>query len=198
MTLGRCKLKQRRGRALASGFALRAHKAAGEIVHACRSDAPERREIDITTRLAPTAFDLQPREAAIDRLIDGRRRINWPAVAPHLFIPALTGQIVGLADQRLANAPLFGRALGEDASHRPRLHKLFRECLAVTAGERCRVMLWSHGTSERFARPCAIALYVGPGPTFVLQPVVAYQKVGEVVRQPSLQRPFPRVVWAGE
>jgi hypothetical protein len=35
------------------------------------------------------------------------------AVAPHLFIPTVTGKVVGFADQRLALAPLLCRSLGK-------------------------------------------------------------------------------------
>jgi hypothetical protein len=43
-------------------------------------------------------------------------------------------------DQRFADAPLFLRTLGENAGHRPRLHKLFLKGLAVAAGQRWVMM----------------------------------------------------------
>ena len=76
---------------------------------------------------------------AVDGLIDCRRGIDRAAIAPHFFIPALTGEVVGFPDQCLALAPLFRRPLGENARHRPRLRKLFLESFAVAAGQRGRV-----------------------------------------------------------
>lgn len=60
-------------------------------------------------------------------------------IAPEFFVPTLAREVVGFPDQCPALAPLFRRPLGEDACHRSRLGKLFREGFAVTAGERGRV-----------------------------------------------------------
>jgi len=87
---------------------------------------------------------IQPWEAAVDGLVDCRRWVDWATIGPHAFIPALTGEVVGFPDQRLALAPLFRRPLGENARHRPRLRKLFLEGFAVAAGQRGRVMFRSH------------------------------------------------------
>jgi hypothetical protein len=57
----------------------------------------------------PTALSAlgRPSLSAVDGLINGRARIDRSAVAPHAFIPALTGEVVGFPDQRLALALLF-------------------------------------------------------------------------------------------
>src|SRR5216684_358601 len=44
---------------------------------------------------------------AVDGLIDCRRRIDRAAIAPHFFIPALTGEVVGFPDQCLAPRAAF-------------------------------------------------------------------------------------------
>jgi hypothetical protein len=55
--------------------------------------------IDRHRRLASRAFDLKPWVAAVDGLINCRARIDGAAIAPHLFIPALAGEVVRFADQ---------------------------------------------------------------------------------------------------
>jgi len=102
-------------------------------------------EIDITLRLASRACDLKPWVTAVHGLIDGRARIDGAAVRPHAFIPTLTGEVVSLANQRLALAPFLRRALGEDVRHGARLRKLFREGFPVTAGQRKVVGFAGHG-----------------------------------------------------
>jgi len=74
-------------------------------LQACRRHVRQRGEIDIARRQTPAALDLQPRISAVDGLINGRARIDGAAVAPHLFIPALTGKVVGFPDQRFAVEP---------------------------------------------------------------------------------------------
>jgi hypothetical protein len=101
----------------------------------------ERGKINIARRLASRAFDLKPWVTAIDRLIDSRAGIDGAAIGPHLFIPALTSQVIGFADQCLAQAPFFIRCLGNNLRHRPRLHKLLLESFAVTAGQAARDVL---------------------------------------------------------
>jgi hypothetical protein len=145
-------LQQCRRRALPSLLTLLTNQSPGEIVHACRRHMRQRAEIDIARRQASAALDLQPWEAAVDGLIDGRARIDWSAVAPHLFIPALTGEVVGFPDQRLALAPLFRRPLSKDVRHRPRLRKLFLESFAVAAGQRGRVQFRSHSAHQSAPR----------------------------------------------
>jgi len=157
MARARCKLEQRRSRTLPGLLALLTNQPPGEIVHACRRHMRQSAEIDIARRLAARALNLQPREAAVDGLIDCRRWIDGAAVAPHAFVPALTGEVVSFADQRLALAPLFRRPLSEDACHRPRLRKLFLEGFAVAAGQRGRVMFRSHSAHlarRRYAHGC--------------------------------------------
>jgi hypothetical protein len=63
-----------------------------------------RREVDVTRRLAPCAADFQPREAAVDGLVDRRRRIDRLAVAPHPLIPTFAEQPIcpALHDQSMA------------------------------------------------------------------------------------------------
>src|SRR5450759_2200428 len=68
----------------------------------------------------------QPWVTAVDRLIYRGARINGAAVAPHAFVPALTGEVIGFADQCLADAALLRRLLSENRGHRPRLHKLLQ------------------------------------------------------------------------
>ena len=46
-----------------------------------------RGEVDVARRLAAGAADLQPGEAAIDGLVDGRRRVDRFAVARHPLVP---------------------------------------------------------------------------------------------------------------
>jgi hypothetical protein len=72
----------------------------------------------VARRLAPGALDLQPWKAAIDGLVDGGRRIDRLAVAPHSFVPALAKQLVGLLDHRFALSPHLRGLRGQDAGHR--------------------------------------------------------------------------------
>jgi hypothetical protein len=74
------------------------------------------------------------------------------AVAPHLFIPAFTGEVVRFPDQRLALAAVFSRPLGENVRHGPRLRKLFLEEFAVAAGDGRWMVLRSHGERVRTRR----------------------------------------------
>jgi len=64
--------------------------------------------------------------------------LDGAAIAPHAFVPALAGEVVGFPDQRFAWATLFRRPLSENARHRPRLRKLFLEGFAVAAGQQGR------------------------------------------------------------
>jgi hypothetical protein len=97
----RGKLEHRRCRALPDLLALLADEPPGEVVHACRRHMRQRAKINIARRLAARTRDLQPREAVVDRLIYCRRWIDGAAVAPHAFVPALTGEVVRFPDQRL-------------------------------------------------------------------------------------------------
>ena len=161
MPLARRKLEQRRDWALPSFLALLTDQPPGEIVHACRRHVAQRAEIDIARRLAARALDLQPWEAAVDGLIDGRRRIDGAAIRAYPFIPALTGEVVGLPDQRLALTPPFRRPLGEYLRHGSRFRKLLCQRLAFAAGDRWIMMLRSHPASERAAPLRATAALVG-------------------------------------
>ena len=52
-----------------------------------------RGQIDVARRLAAGAPDLQPRKAAVDRLVDGRRRVDRLAVGPHALVPAFACEL---------------------------------------------------------------------------------------------------------
>ena len=140
----RRKLVQRSGRSLSCRLALLADEPAGQIMNARRRRSLQGAKVNVTLGPAPRALDFQPGEAAIDGLLDGGRGIDRPTVAPHLLIPALTGEVVRFAYQRFANPPLLLGLLGEDLRHGPRLHQLFCQRLAVAAGERSRVIFGCH------------------------------------------------------
>jgi hypothetical protein len=74
----------------------------------------QRAEINLPLCLASGAHDFEPGETAIDRLLNGRRGVDRPAVAPHLLVPALAGEVIGLADQGFSDTPLLLGLLGED------------------------------------------------------------------------------------
>ena len=57
---------------------------------------------------------------------------------------SLAMRFVRLLDQRFTETPLLFRARGEDFGHGARLRKLFRESLAVAAGQRHVMVLRSH------------------------------------------------------
>jgi hypothetical protein len=61
-----------------------------------------------------------------------------------------TAKVARFPEQRFADAPLFLRMLGENAGHRPRLHKLFLKGLAVAAGQRWVMMQIAE--AQKFAR----------------------------------------------
>src|ERR1700721_3149749 len=73
------KLQQGRRRAPSSLGALPAPEPAGEVVHECGRRVLHGRKVDVARRLAAGALDLKPWEAAVDRLVDGRRRLDWLA-----------------------------------------------------------------------------------------------------------------------
>ena len=97
-------------------------------------------------------LDLQPGEAAVDGLVDGRRRIDRFAVAPHPLVPTFAKQLVGLLDHRLALGPHLGRLRGQDVGHRACLAELLVQSLAVAAGQGRRVMLRGHPDALVFKR----------------------------------------------
>jgi hypothetical protein len=101
-------------------------------------------EIDVARRLAAGALDLQPRKTAVDRLIDGRRRIDRLAVGPHPLVPAFAEQPVGLLHHRLGLGPHLGRLRREDVGHRTRLAQLLVQGLAVASGEGRGVVFRRH------------------------------------------------------
>jgi hypothetical protein len=84
----------------------------------------QRSEVDVARRLAPGAPDLQPWKAAINGLVDGRRRIDRLAVAPHPLVPAFAEQPICLLKHGLGLRPHLGGLRGEDVGHRPRFPKL--------------------------------------------------------------------------
>jgi len=62
----------------------------------------KRREIDVIRSHASGALDLQPWEAAVDGLVNGGRRVDRLAIAPHPLVPAFAEKLNGLLDQRSA------------------------------------------------------------------------------------------------
>ena len=97
-------------------------------------------KVDLARCSAAGALDLEPRKAAVDGLVDGGGRVYRLTVRPHPLVPAFAGQLVGLPDQRLALGPEFLGLLREDRRHRAGLAELLAESLAVTSGERGRVI----------------------------------------------------------
>jgi hypothetical protein len=75
-------------------------------------------EIDVARRLAAGALDLQPRKTAVDRLVNGRRRIDRLAIRPHALVPGFAEQLVGLTDEGFAFGAGFGGLPREDRRHR--------------------------------------------------------------------------------
>jgi hypothetical protein len=139
MARARRKLEQRCSGALPGFLALRQTNRP-TIVHTCRRHVAQHAQIDVARGLAPRAFDFQPWEAAVDGLIYRRARIDGATVAPHPFIPALTGEVVRFPDQCFALAPLFCRPLSENLRHGSRFGKLLCQRLAVAAGQRGRMV----------------------------------------------------------
>jgi hypothetical protein len=103
-----------------------------------------RREVDVARRLATRAADLQPGKAAVDGLVDRRRRVDRLAVAPHSLIPTPAQQLVGLLDHRFTLGPHLRRLRGEDVGHRARLPELLFQSLAVAARQGCGVVFRGH------------------------------------------------------
>jgi hypothetical protein len=124
--------------------AFHAAQTPGEIVGTGGWHMRQLAQVDATRRPAARTLDLQPGVAAIDGLVDRGRRVDRPPVGPHPFIPALAGEIVRLADQRLAGGALLERALGRNARHGARLGQLFGERLAVAARQRRGVTFRRH------------------------------------------------------
>ena len=123
----------------------------------------QRGQVDVPPRLAAGALDLEPRIAAVERLVDRRLWIDRAAVGPHPLVPAFAEKLIGLADQRLAFGPCFGGLLGEDGRHRPSPAELLRQCLAVASAERRRVTLGRHPAGSVERRPAAV-LFVASRP----------------------------------
>src|SRR3954451_3681640 len=90
----------------------------------------QRGQVDLALGPAARALDLEPRVAAVDALVDGRRRIDRPAVGPHLLVPGFAQQLVGRPDQGRAFGPGVGRLRGEDRGHRTGPPELLGESLA--------------------------------------------------------------------
>jgi hypothetical protein len=115
----------------------------------------QRREVDIAGGFASRTLNLQPGEAAVDGLVDGRRRINRLAVAPHPLVPASAEKFVGLLDQRFALRPHLGRLGGKDAGHHPRFPELLGQSLPVTARKGRRMIFRGHPDiqAQRIGQP---------------------------------------------
>lgn len=79
-----------------------AAEPAGQVMDKGCSGVRQRSQINITPGLAARALDFQPRITTVDRLVDGRRGIDWLAVRPHAFVPALAEKAIGLFDQCFA------------------------------------------------------------------------------------------------
>src|ERR1700681_396799 len=101
-------------------------------------------QIDVARRLAAGTPDLEPGKAAVDGLVDGRRRVDRFAVAPHPLVPAFAEQSVGLLQHGLGLGSYLSRLRSEDVCHRTRLAELLVQSLAVAARKRRRVMLRGH------------------------------------------------------
>ena len=81
------KLQQGRRRAPSSLGALPAAQTAGEVVHEGGRRVLHGGAVDVARRLAAGALDFRPWEAAVDGLVDGRRRIDRFAIGPHPLVP---------------------------------------------------------------------------------------------------------------
>jgi hypothetical protein len=102
------------------------------------------RKVDVARRLAASAPDLKPGKASIYSLIDGGRRIDRFAVAPHPLVPAFAKQPVSLLDHGLALGPHLRRLRGQDVRHRTCLAELFCQSLAIAARQGGGVILRGH------------------------------------------------------
>ena len=67
---------------------------------------------------------------------------------PHALVPALTQQVIRLADHRFAGGPRFGRALRQDRRHRACARQRLGERFAVAAGDWCGVVFGGHARYE--------------------------------------------------
>jgi hypothetical protein len=71
-------------------------------------------EIHVARRLATGAPDLKPGKAAVDGLVDGRRRVDRLAVRPHPLIPTFAQQSIGLLQHALGLGPHLHRLRCQD------------------------------------------------------------------------------------
>ena len=135
----------------------------------------QRGHVDVAGGFAAGAFDLEPAIAAVDRLVDRRRRVDRFAIRPHAFIPAFAQQLVRRSDQRLPLGSRLRRLRGQDRGHGTGAAELFGEGLAVAPREGCRVVLRRHRRRLIELRPAAVFL-VAPGPVGagVVQQALAY------------------------
>jgi hypothetical protein len=69
------------------------------------------------------------------RSLSRRRWLRWSAIAPHLFVPALAREVIGLPNKRLSQTSLLDRLFGENAGHRARFDQLLFQRLAVATGQ---------------------------------------------------------------
>lgn len=130
-------------------------------------------EVHITSRLTAGALDFQPWITTVDGLVDRGRGIYWLAVCPHAFIPARAQKAVGLLDECFTFRASRRGLRCQNSGHRARLAKLLAKSLAVTAGQRRRVVLRSHSrecsSNRPKGRPAAVLLVA---PCSVLASVV--------------------------
>jgi hypothetical protein len=129
----RAELQQRRSRTLTRLLAALAGQPSGEVVYAGCRDVRQFGKRDITLCPAPGAFDLQPREAAVERLVDRRRRVDRLAVGPHALVPASTGKLVCLPDQGFAAGAQVIRLPGKHQRHAACLRQFLFQGLADAA-----------------------------------------------------------------
>lgn len=133
-----------------------------------RGNSSQGTEIDAVGRFAARTFDFQPREAAVDRLINSWRRLDGFSVAPHSFIPALAVEVIGSLDQGVTLGAHLPRLRGENASHRSGFGQLLAESFAVATRQWRGVILRGHITldcnSSRLprieGRPAAVVVAV--------------------------------------
>jgi hypothetical protein len=131
-------------------------------------------QVDIAGRLAARAPNLQPREATVDGLIYGRRRVDRFAVAPHPLVPAFAEKFVGLLDHRFALCPYLRRLCGKDPGHRAGLSQLLCQSLAVAAGQGRGVVFRRH-LDNPSARPsgCGVTSFEHRPAPILLKPAGA-------------------------
>jgi hypothetical protein len=84
--------------------------------------------------LSPRALDLQPIVAAVDSLVDRRRRIDRLAVGPHPLVPALAEQPIRSPEQGLTLGSGLSGLCSEDRGHRARPAELLQKSISIRSG----------------------------------------------------------------